>query len=72
MNRKELLDEIINLKERRRVLEVECGESTCNIETFSKHEMHQMEEDMMVTDSCVALDIVSSMIEKDEETFRRI
>ncbi len=45
MNKKALLDEIINLKERRAVLEAECGTTDHNINTFSRREINQMEVD---------------------------
>lgn len=71
MNRKTLLDEIINLKERRAVLETECGVTEHNVYTFSRKEVHQMEEDTQKMNACIALDIVNSMIEKDESLFRQ-
>jgi hypothetical protein len=71
MNRKTLLDEIINLKERRAVLETECGVTEHNVHTFSRKEVHQMEEDTQKMNACIALDIVNSMIEKDESLFRQ-
>ncbi len=71
MNRKTLLDEIINLKERRAVLETECGVMEHNVQTFSRKELHQMEEDTQKMNACIALDIVNSMIEKDESLFRQ-
>lgn len=45
MNKKVLLDEIINLKERRAVLEAECGTTRHNMNCFSRKELHQMDED---------------------------
>lgn len=71
MNRKALLDEIINLKERRAVLEAECGSKRHNMNTFSRRELHQMEEDTQKMNACIALDIVNSMIDKDESLFRQ-
>ncbi len=70
MSKKALLDEIINLKERRNVLESECGVAEHNIESFSRRELHQMDEDIQKMNACIALDIVNSMIEKDESLFR--
>ncbi len=71
MNKKVLLDEIINLKERRAVLEAECGTTTHNMNCFSRKELHQMDEDTQKMNACIALDIVNSMIDKDETLFRQ-
>lgn len=71
MDNKQLLNEIINLKERRHVLEAECGTVNHNMNIFSKKEVHQMEDDMENMNTCVALSMVNSMIERDEEAFRR-
>ncbi len=71
MNKKALLDEIINLKERRAVLEAECGTTDHNINTFSRREINQMEVDTQKMNACIALDIVNSMIDKDETLFRQ-
>jgi len=71
MNQKALLDEIINLKERRAVLEAECGTADHNMHTFSKKEIQQMDVDTQKMNACIALDIVNSMIDKDEALFRQ-
>ena len=71
MNKKALLDEIINLKERRAVLKAECGTAKHNFNIFSKKEIHQMDVDTQKMNACIALDIVNSMIEKDEALFRQ-
>ena len=71
MNKKALLDEIINLKERRAVLEAECGTADHNMNTFSRKEINQMEVDTQKMNACIALDIVNSMIDKDEALFRQ-
>lgn len=71
MDNKQLLNEIINLKERRHVLEAECGTANYNMNIFSKKEIHQMSEDMENMNTCVALSMVSSMIDRDEEEFRK-
>ncbi|MCT4634414.1 MAG: hypothetical protein N4A76_17010 [Firmicutes bacterium] len=67
---KMLLNEIINLKERRKVLENECGVAHHNMNEFSKEELSRMIEDMESIDVCMALDIVNSIIEKDEYKLR--
>lgn len=67
---KMLLNEIINLKERKKVLENECGVKHHNMNGFSKTELSRMIEDMESIDVCMALDIVNSIIEKDEYKLR--
>ncbi len=71
MTKKALLDEIINLKERRAVLEAECGTTSHNVHSFSRKEIQQMEVDTQKMNACIALDIVNSMIDKDETLFRQ-
>jgi len=60
-----LLNELINLKEERRVLRVECG-GGMNENTFSKEEMEHIRKHRNDTESCIALSRVEGMIERDE------
>lgn len=71
MSKKELLDEIINLKERRKVLELECGVGNHNLNQLSRQEIRQMKEDINYMNACIALEMINSIIEKDEMEFRK-
>ena len=67
---KGLMDEIINLKEERRVLIAEC-EGGINENTFSKEEMEHIRTHKNEMASCHALIEVEAAITEDEEMLRK-
>lgn len=70
--KKELLDEIINLKSRKQVLEVECGLTNLNVNTLSHEQMHAIEEDTARLNAFVALEAINQLLESDEVVFRQM
>lgn len=69
--KKELLDEIINLKLKRQELEVECGSKDHDMHLFTNRQIEDMEHDMEKRNACVMLDAVNRKIREDEREFRR-
>jgi len=68
--RKELLDDIIELKETRKILEAACGEHNINRNTFSKGEkvvLEQLRHNMHLRDM---LRDVNEQIQIEEVEFR--
>lgn len=68
--KKELLDEIINLKSKRQELEAECGTRDHDMHVFSNRQIEGMEHDMEKRNACVMLDAVDRKIREDERDFR--
>lgn len=65
---KQLLNEIINLKEKKRMLMAECN---CNIneKTFSKMELKQIKKHRHDEQACRTLEVIEAAIKEDEELF---
>ena len=68
--KKELLDEIINLKSRKQILEAECGTIDHDMHLFTQSQINNMDNDMQRMNVCVTLDAVSKRIKEDEKEFR--
>jgi len=70
--KKELLNEIINLKERRNVLEMECGISEKDKHIFSRTEMKEIRKTNDDINACYMLESVNEQIEEDEQLFKSV
>jgi len=70
--KKEILDEIINLKSRKQELEAECGVKDHNMNVFTHDQLNTMETDMQRHNACIALEAINKRIHDDERDFRRM
>lgn len=60
---KSVLNHMINLREKRRVLEAKCGENV-NVNTFTRIERQQINRHSDKEESKMALDVLNNIIEK--------
>lgn len=67
MDRK-LLNEIVNLKEKRQILMAEC-DSTINENLFSRTELAQIKEHRNDHQASIELEVVNLWIKEDERLF---
>ena len=65
-----LLTEVVNLKEKRRVLMAECGRCI-NENTFSKEELKEIKKHRNDPEACKELDFVNALIAEDEELLKK-
>ncbi|MCK8058564.1 MULTISPECIES: hypothetical protein [unclassified Fusibacter] len=72
MMKKELLDEIINLKAKKQALEVECGVSNQNMNIFSHQQLDEMNREQERQNACVTLEAVNEQLHNDEDVFRQL
>lgn len=66
---RDLLTEVVNLKEKRRVLMAECGRGI-NENTFSKVELNEIKKHRNDPEACKELDLVNALITEDEELLK--
>lgn len=69
--RKELLDEIIQLKEEQRLLQAACGNTEINRHVFTKQENEMMKTLWQDSRTLEMLAEVERKLRADEEIFRR-
>jgi len=72
MDKKELLDDIINLKSRQEVLKAECDDHTIHTDALSATQLNQMtkDEDLHINPE-IALQVVTEQIENDERLLKQ-
>ena len=66
-----LLNEIINLKAHKQMLEVESGTSFHRRQIFSRNQLHEMEEEICRINPAIALRAITRRLREDESEFRR-
>lgn len=70
--RKDLLDEIIQLKEEKKILEAACGVSNVDRHVFSREEKEHMKALRDTNRSCAMLEDIERRIQEDEEALRKL
>lgn len=69
MDQKELLNQIINHKMLRKMLEVECGKTGMDFHVFTRNQMHEITAELTNPLTGLMLMAISTQIEQEEEMF---